>query len=87
MRLPDADGFIVAAQKALDGNGPQQGVDVVYLHNAEGAPVAVLVTIDAWHNPEAIKNRFPMELHDHIEPEMGEEVPWRGLIQKEADRD
>ena len=77
MRLPDADGFIVAAQRALVGNGePGQEVDVVYLHNAEGAPVAVLVTLEAWRDPETTKNREPMELHDHIEPEMGEEVPW-----------
>lgn len=77
MRLPDADGFIVAAQKALKGNGkPGQAVDVVYLHNAEGAPVAVVVSMEAWRDPEFVKNREPMELHDHIEPEMGEEVPW-----------
>jgi hypothetical protein len=77
LRLPDADGFIVAAQKALKGNGePGQEVDVVYLHNSEGAPVAAIVSIEAWRDPWAAKNREPMERHDHIEPEMGEEVPW-----------
>ena len=75
MRLPDADGFCVAAQLAL------KGVDVVYIHDAEGAPVAVLVTTEAWRDPWPVKNRrreagHPIENHSHIEPEMGEEVPW-----------
>jgi len=77
MRLPDAEGFVVAAERALAGNGkPDQDVDVVYLHNSDGKCVAIVVTPQAWGDPTPVKDRRPMELHDHIEPEMGEEVPW-----------
>ena len=75
MRLPDADGFIVAAQKLLDNGGAP--LDVVYLHDAEGAPCAVLVTVNAWQTPWETKNRQPLERHGHLEADEGEEVPWR----------
>lgn len=70
MRLPDADGFCVAAQLAL------KGTDVVYVNDAEGAIVAVLVSARTWRDPYLVKRHKPIEKHVHIEPDMGEEVPW-----------
>lgn len=71
MRLPDADGFIVAAQKAINGS------DVVYLHDAEGAPAIALVAMDFFREMTAGPEFPPREYtHDHIEADQGEEVPW-----------
>jgi len=71
MRLPDADGFLVAAQKALADE-----VQEVFLHDAEGAPFAVLLRIDVYKEqvkwPGLTKGELPN--HWHLEP--GEEVPW-----------
>jgi hypothetical protein len=73
MRLPDADGFIVAAQKMLE-----DGVQEVFLHDAEGAPVGVLLPINVYREQVKWPNLGEDELPDHwhLEPEMGEEVPW-----------
>lgn len=71
MRLPDADGFIVAAQKLL------KETDVVYLHDAEGAVVAAVLPIGFYLEVTAGEHFPPREYtHDHLEPDMKEEVPW-----------
>lgn len=72
MRLPDAEGFIVAAQKLLENGGSE--VDVVYLHDAEGAICGVLVRPVVWQDPLKYKNREPIELHSHLEA--AEPEPW-----------
>lgn len=69
MRLPDAEGFIVAAQKALEGH------EAVMLHDAEGAICAVIVT-PALHRKTGEALRRPMLAHTHIGSDEGEEVPW-----------
>lgn len=72
MRLPDAEGFIAAAQKALEDGK----MDVVYLHDAAGEICGVLVRPEVWRDPWRFKNRRPMELHSRIESGQGDEVPW-----------
>lgn len=69
MKLPDADGFIVAAQKALENH------EAVFLHNAEGDIVAVLVTHELHRRCGDALGR-PFLNHDHLEPDMAGDVPW-----------
>jgi hypothetical protein len=71
MKLPDAEGFIIAAQKMLEDH------DITYLHDAEGSPVGAVVSMQvvkrATPGPRGHEKSF---VHDRLEPEQGDEVPW-----------
>lgn len=64
-----AEEIILAVAKAVELN---RGVDVVYVHDAEGAPFAAIVTIDWLQHvgPAGVRPGEQMYRHDHIEPGM-----------------
>lgn len=60
-----AEEIVVAAQEALERSG---GMDVVYIHNAEGAIVCAVVGI-GWLRT-VLPQYAEMPAHSHIEPGM-----------------
>lgn len=72
-KLPNADAFNTAANLAL-----RDGLQELFLHDAEGTPFAVILPMVVYQEKvswdELPEGEIPN--HDHIESDMGHEVPW-----------